>query len=183
MPLLNFPYPSLNRKWLDEFPFSYPGPVDYLRTYATTTTGQRERQKSISQTTTWHVLHGLFFVVVVHFFAVIARPRHETGLLLKRGTRRAGNGKTKNGNKTSWTLALSVTSFPILCFVPIFSFSHFFIFPFPVLVTSHETVLISRFLDRRMWTSLIYLLVSVIYMPVWCYFNTLFFLLTSALPL
>ena len=69
------------------------------------------------------------------------------GLLLKRGTRRAGNGKTKNGNKTSWTLAYQWLHFQFSALFPFFSFSHFFIFPFPVLVTSHETVLISRFLE------------------------------------
>ena len=129
-----------------KFPFSYPGPVDYLRTYATTTTGQRERQKSISQTTTWHVHYGLFFVVVVHFFAVIARPRHETGLLLKRGT---ASGERKNEKwEQNFLNPSPISDFisnSLLC-------SHFFIFPFfhfpfPVLVTSHETVLISRFLE------------------------------------
>ena len=138
----------------------------YLRTYATTTTGQRERQKSISQTTTWHVHHGLFFVVV-QFFAVIARPRHETGMLLKRG---AESGVMENEKWEQNFLNPSPISDFISNSLPC---SHFFIFPFPVLVTSHGTVLISHF--WRMWTSLIYLLVSVIYMPVWCYFKPIFF--------
>ena len=119
--------------------------MDYFRTYATTTTGQRERQKSISQTTTWHVHYGLFVVVVVvvvvHFFAVIARPRHETGMLLKRGT---ASGERKNEkweqNFLNPSPISDFISSSLLC-------SHFFIFPFPVLVTSHETVLISRFLE------------------------------------
>ena len=90
--------------------------------------------------------YGLFFVVVVHVFAVIARPRHETGMLLKRGTA-SGERKNEKWEQNFLNPSLSVTSFPIQCFVPIFSFSHFFIFPFPVLVTSYETVLISRFLE------------------------------------
>lgn len=103
----------------------------YLRTYATTTTGQRERQKGISQTTTWHVHHGLFFVVVVQFFAVIARPRHETGMLLKRG---AESGVMENEKWEQNFLNPSPISDFISNSLPC---SHFFIFPFLVLVTSH----------------------------------------------
>ena len=123
LPLLNFPYrfkPQMTRR----ISFFLSGPVDYLRTCATTTTGQLERQKSISQTTTCHVLHGLFFVVVVHFFAVIARPRHETGMLLKRGT---ASGERKNEKwEQNFLNPSPISDFisnSLLC-------SHFFIFPF-----------------------------------------------------
>ena len=97
--------------------------------------------------------YGLFVVVVVvvHFFAVIAQPRHKT--------RNPASGERKNEKwEQNFLNPSPISDFisnSLLC-------SHFFIFPFPVLVTSHETVLISRFLEDV--TSLIYLLVSVIYM-------------------
>ena len=89
--------------------------------------------------------HGLFVVVVVvvHFFAVIARPRHETSWVVTK-TRNPASGERKNEKWEQNFLKPSpisdFISYSLLC-------SHFFIFPFPVLVTSHETVLISRFLE------------------------------------
>ena len=70
--------------------------------------------------------YGLFVVVVVvHFFAVIARPRHETGMLLKRGT---ASGERKN---EKWEQTF-LNPRPISGFISysLVLCSHFFIFIF-----------------------------------------------------
>ena len=153
LPLLNFPHrlkPQMTRRI--SFFLSRPsGLFTNLRELTQRRrTGNENGKKALAKQQLGTCITFYLLLLLLLFISLPSLHDHDmklAGLLLKRGTRRAGNGKTKNGNKTSWTLALSVTSFPILCFVPIFSYSHFFIFPFPVLVTSHETVLISRFLE------------------------------------